>query len=151
MQPPTAGVVASLARCRERGTGPVARALLARVHRLLRMVTTPSPDDNGWPPDTEVPADARRVVVPPFVYVPCGPVRSGDDDLTVDLRETREGQLALLAYTALDRLIECCGAEQPWAVMPTADLEKVREATGFEIVVFDVEIPPEKRRRAEVP
>lgn len=91
------------------------------------------------------------MLVPPFVYVPCAPVRPGEEDLTVDLRRTREGQLALLAYTALDRLVDCCGPDQPWAVMPTADLENVRRATGFDIVVFDVEIPADRRRQAQVP
>ncbi|WP_240670374.1 SAV_915 family protein [Actinoplanes solisilvae] len=97
------------------------------------MVTTPSPSE-----------------VPPIVYVACAPGQAGDPELTVDLRQTRDGQLALLAYTALDRLVDCCGPEQPWAVMPTADLEQIRLATGFELILLDLEIPPEHRRRAEV-
>lgn len=81
-----------------------------------------------------------------MVYVPCAPQGSGAEELTVDLRQTRTGQLALLAYTALDRLIDCCGPEQPWAVMPTADLEHVRLATGFDIILLDLAIPVTHRR-----
>ena len=91
-----------------------------------------------------------QVVVPPVVYVPCAPQRPGDGELIVDLRQTRAGQMALLAYTALDRLIACCGPEQPWAVLPTADLEQIRLATDFDIILLDLEIPVEHRRRAEV-
>jgi hypothetical protein len=114
------------------------------MHTLSRMVTTPSPDE-GRPPSREQPP------VPPIVYVPCAPSRAGDQDLTVDLRQTLDGRLALLAYTALDRLIDCCGPEQPWAVMRTADLEQIRVTSGFEIILLDLEIPPEHRRRAGAP
>jgi hypothetical protein len=109
---------------------------------------------NGWPPeriDGPEPAAPSAVVIPPVVYVPCAPTRPGDGELTVDLRQTRRGQLALLVYSALDRLVDCCGQDQPWTVMATTDLESVRVATGFEIILMDLEIPEEHRRRAEVP
>jgi hypothetical protein len=113
------------------------------------MVTTPSPHESGWPPDHRRPAASHDAVVPPFVYVPCAPEQGGATDLTVDLRQTRDGRLALLAYTALDRLVDCCGAEQPWAVLPTADLERIRVATGFEMILLDLEIPQDHRRHGE--
>jgi hypothetical protein len=84
---------------------------------------------------------------PPVVYVPCSPVAVGDEDLGVDLRPTRDGRLALLVYSALDRLVDYCGDEQPWVVMPTANLEKVRVETNFELILLDVVIPDEFRRR----
>lgn len=85
---------------------------------------------------------------PPVVYVPCSPVAMGDENLSVDLRPARDGRLALLVYSALDRLVDCCGDEQPWVVMPTANLEKVRVETNFELILLDVVIPDEFRRRA---
>jgi hypothetical protein len=85
---------------------------------------------------------------PPVVYVPCSPVAVGDENLSVDLRPTRDGRLALLVYSALDRLVDCCGDEQPWVVMPTANLEKVRVETNFELILLDVVIPDEFRRHA---
>jgi hypothetical protein len=71
-----------------------------------------------------------------------------DEVLSIDLRPTRDGRLALLVYSALDRLVDCCGEEQPWVVMPTANLEKVRVETGFELILLDVVIPDEFRRHA---
>jgi hypothetical protein len=90
---------------------------------------------------------AETVCFPPVVYVPCALLDAGDDSLTVDLRPTRDGRLALLVYSALDRLVNCCGDEQPWAVMPTVSLEKIRTETNFELLLLDVEIPAEFRRR----
>jgi hypothetical protein len=63
-------------------------------------------------------------------------------------RRTADGEVTLLAYTALDRLIACCGENQPWAVLPTAHLEDVRREVPFGAVVFDTEIPEEHRRKA---
>ena len=85
---------------------------------------------------------------PPLVYVPCSPFAMDDDTLIVDLRPTRDCRLALLVYSALDRLVDCCGDEQPWVVMPTGNLEKVRVETEFELILLDVVIPDEFRRRA---
>lgn len=54
-----------------------------------------------------------EITFPPVVYVPCECPPSGDGNITIDLRQTREGQLALLVYSALDRLVMCCGDQQP--------------------------------------
>jgi hypothetical protein len=87
--------------------------------------------------------------LPPYVYVPCSPIRPGDTDLTVDLRRTRTGQVALLVYSALDRLVDCCGEAQAWTVFPATELEKIQEATGFELILLDVRIPEHLRRTGE--
>lgn len=89
---------------------------------------------------------ADKITFPPVVYVPCSPLTPGDEELSVDLRQTREGKLALLAYSALDRLVTCCGEQQPWVVLPTANLEKIREKTEFELILLDIDIPDEFRR-----
>ena len=86
-------------------------------------------------------------VFPPVVYVPCAPTRS-DDELTIDLRPTRDGRMALLVYSAMDRLIAHCGPDQPWTVPLTKDLEQARLATGFDLVLLDLDIPEELRRKA---
>jgi hypothetical protein len=86
-------------------------------------------------------------VFPPVVYVPCAPTQTADE-LTVDLRTTRGGQLALLVYSAMDRLAAHCGPHQPWTVMLTKDLEQLRETTGFTLILLDLDIPPELRRTA---
>jgi hypothetical protein len=84
-------------------------------------------------------------VFPPVVHVPCAPTQS-DDELTIDLRATKDGRLVLLVYSAMDRLIEHCGPAQPWTVMLTKDLEHARLATGFELILLDLDIPEELRR-----
>jgi hypothetical protein len=89
----------------------------------------------------------ENVAFPPVVYVPCSSVGTGDDSLSVDLRPTRDGRSALLVYSALDRLVNCCGDQQPWVVMPTASLERIREETLFELILLDVGIPDEFRRQ----
>lgn len=92
---------------------------------------------------------ADKIDFPPVVYVPCSPRDPGDEELSVDLRRTREGKLALLVYSALDRLVTCCGEQQPWVVLPTADLEEIREKTDFELILLDIEIPEEFRRHGD--
>jgi hypothetical protein len=94
--------------------------------------------------------DATRspaAIFPPVVYVPCAPDQT-PGELTVDLRITRDGRLALLVYSAMDRLIAHCGPAQPWTVMVTKDLEQARLATGFELILLDLDIPQELRRTA---
>jgi hypothetical protein len=84
-------------------------------------------------------------VFPPVVYVPCAPAQA-PEDLTIDLRPTRDGRLALLVYSAMDRLIAHCGPAQPFTVLRTEDLEQVRLATGFELILLDLDIPEQLRR-----
>jgi hypothetical protein len=86
---------------------------------------------------------------PPIVYVPCAPAQSSDEELTIELRQTRDGRLALLVYSAMDRLIAHCGPAQPWTVLATADLEKVRLTSGFDLVLLDLDIPEELRHAGE--
>lgn len=91
-------------------------------------------------------AESAGVIFPPVVYVPCAPVQAGSGEIDVDLRMTRDGRLALLVYSALDRLVTHCGEAQPWTLMRASDLERVRLETGFELVLLDLDIPEELRR-----
>jgi hypothetical protein len=84
---------------------------------------------------------------PPVVYLPCAEEVVDPADARVDMRETRDGRTALLAYSALDRLRQCCGDSQPWLLMPTAGLAKLQAAQPYQLLLLDVEIPIEKRRR----
>lgn len=119
--------------------------------------------DKGGPrpmlrPSTDEALDTERLlrgmadpahVFPPIVYVPCTPAQAGteqrDSEMTIELRQTRDGRLALLVYSAMDRLIAHCGPAQPWTVLASEDLERVRLATGFELVLLDLDIPEELR------
>jgi hypothetical protein len=89
-------------------------------------------------------ADAADPDIPPVVWVPCAPEETGDDDgVSLDLRETPDGRLALLVYSSPDRLLACCGPNQPWVSLQAVELEQVRAETGFSLVLLDVEVPKE--------
>jgi len=88
----------------------------------------------------------QTITFPPVVYVPCERPPAPDGELTVDLRRTRDGQVVLLVYSALDRLVCSCGPRQPWVVMPTASLEHVNQRAPFDMVLLDMDIPEEHRR-----
>jgi hypothetical protein len=90
----------------------------------------------------------EEATFPPMVYVPLSGLPQGEE-VSVDLRPMPDGRLALLVYSALDRLVACCGDQQPWAVMPTASLEQIQAGTGFEVIFLDLKVPDELRRRSE--
>lgn len=88
----------------------------------------------------------RRATIPPIVYLPTAePVTNGL--IKVELRRNTAGKLALLAYTALDRLMDCCGPSQPWALHPTAQLHELSTDQPFEVIYLDVQIPLELRHQ----
>jgi hypothetical protein len=57
--------------------------------------------------------ETETIKFPPVVYVPCSLLNPADDHMSVDLRPARDGRLALLVYSALDRLVTCCGDKPP--------------------------------------
>lgn len=87
---------------------------------------------------------ARRQV-PPVVYLPV----SGVEDRTheVELRPTKDGRVALLAYTALDRLAACCGPHQPWLLYPTDRLPELEQSQPYDVIYLDLSLPEELRRQ----
>jgi hypothetical protein len=96
----------------------------------------------GRPPaGTPIPND-----FPPVVYLPCVEKVSDATQAQVALRRTKDGRIALLAYSALDRLHGCCGEEQPWIVLPTAALDELQKRQPFQLLLLDVVIPEDKRQ-----
>lgn len=85
---------------------------------------------------------------PPVVYLPCVAQVSEPDRAEVEMRTTRDGRVALLAYSALDRLHDCCGREQPWIVMPTPALGGLHATRPFDLLLLDVPIPADRRTAA---
>lgn len=100
-------------------------------------MTTPEEAPEGEP----LPAD-----FPPVVYLPCMEPATDASNARITMRETRDGRVALLAYSALDRLHACCGRNQPWIVMPTTSLDALQQAQPFELLLLDVVIPEDKRQ-----
>ncbi len=85
---------------------------------------------------------------PPILYVPCLRHVQSADDLEVEYRTTRDGRSALLVYSALDRLHRGMGADQPWFVLPTAELQTLYDVEPFDLVLLDVLVPDEARTAA---
>ncbi len=56
-----------------------------------------------------------------------------------------DGQVALLAYTALDRLVDGCGDQQPWLLFETAKLDELRAVKPFDLKYLDVDLPEHLR------
>lgn len=85
---------------------------------------------------------------PPILYIPS--VREVEDpaDLEVQYRRTKDGRTALLVYSALDRLMRCCGDEQPWFVLPTVELQRIWDVSPFDLVLLDLPIPEGERQVA---
>ncbi|PFG34628.1 SAV_915 family protein [Sanguibacter antarcticus] len=91
--------------------------------------------------------DTARRPLPPMLYVPsAGP--SPDGSLLLDFRRIEDGRLALLAYTALDRLHAGCGTHQPWALLATQTLDEINAQQPYDLILLDVSLPAELRRTA---
>lgn len=85
-----------------------------------------------------------RDQVPPAVYLPVADAGSGQT-YEVEMRPTNDGRVALLAYTALDRLADCCGPHQPWVLYPTDRLEELGQSQPYDVIYLDMPIPEEFR------
>lgn len=63
----------------------------------------------------------------------------------MQIRELKDGRLALLAYTALDRLLERCGPNQRWVLVRTPDLGRIKDEQHYDVVILDLEVPAQYR------
>lgn len=77
--------------------------------------------------------------IPPVVYVP---ISSIDEErrAQIDLRQLQNGQLAIAAYSALDRLHRELGSAQPWMLVRIADLERQATSRNISRVLIDPQI-----------
>ncbi|MBX9245611.1 hypothetical protein ICW40_12445 [Actinotalea ferrariae] len=85
---------------------------------------------------------------PPVLYIPCVREVTDPADLEMQYRTTKDGRTAILVYSALDRLLHCCGEDQPWFVLPTAELQRIWDAAPFDLVLLDLVVPEEQRQGA---
>lgn len=92
---------------------------------------------------------------PPVVYVPCRmpdgdePGPGGEVPLEVLMRRTRDGRLALLAYSALDRFHDLAGRGTRWALLTHDGLDEVYARQPFDLLLMDVAVPEEVREDAQ--
>lgn len=83
--------------------------------------------------------------LPPVVYLPCTRTVSDVEEIDVEYRQTQDGRLALLAYTALDRLKDCCGDDQPWFVAPSTLLAELHRGRPYDLLFMDMHVPEDRR------
>lgn len=87
----------------------------------------------------------QRAKVPPMLYLPT--TGRGDGRFAeIEMRRMNDGRTALLAYTAMDRLLDSCGATQPWVLMETAKLGELEQTQPYDVIFLDMELPEEVRR-----
>ncbi|WP_341273182.1 SAV_915 family protein [Herbihabitans rhizosphaerae] len=96
---------------------------------------------------SEALTSSGRVPFPPVVYLPVSAVPEPGGDPEIELRQMSDGRRALLTYSALDRLVNLCGPDQPWVVLATDKLEEIDRWARFDVVLLDVEIPAEHRHQ----
>jgi hypothetical protein len=101
------------------------------------------------PPRFPTPAvvAAAAADAPPVLYLPCDRPPA-DGEVSVQTRVMKDGRVALLAYTALDRLAGHCGSTQPWVLVRTAALDELDRVCPFDVVLLDVAVPHESRTDA---
>lgn len=83
--------------------------------------------------------------LPPIVYVPCVEHVSDIEDVEFAYRRTNDGRMALLAYTALDRLHDRAGEDQPWVLMPAQAMQVLYAEQPWDLLLLDLDIPEEHR------
>ena len=84
-------------------------------------------------------SDAPAVIVPPMLYLPMVDHPEGGQYAVV--RALEDGRTGLLAYTALDRLADKCGTQQPWILVATSELGRIKDVQPFDVVAFDIDVP----------
>ena len=96
-------------------------------------------------PDSPTP---DRKPVPPVLYLPVRPGSSAEEP-EVEMRRLADGRVALLVYTALDRLAACCGPAQPWVLYRTDQLGELGRTSPYDVVATDQPLPREQWHGAE--
>lgn len=81
----------------------------------------------------------------PTAYVPSQRLREGDTEATLELRNTEDGRVAMLAFSSLEQLVGCCGEAQPWVALPLDRVDNLRELSGADVTLWDLELPAELR------
>lgn len=98
--------------------------------------------------DSWITQNARRaqpeVIVPPVLYLPLVDNSDSAGQMAI-VQRLADGRAGLLAYTALDRLAAQCGMQQPWMLLMTSDLGRIKAQQPFDVVAFDLEVPARAR------
>ena len=114
------------------------------------LLTPPEQPETAPPLDDEgsLCPDPDHPFVPPALYLPSTGVPNAQGT-EIELRRLRDGRMALLAYTAVDRLVKCMGPNQPWALFLTENLNDLAEKQPFDVIMLDQRVPQELWRQEE--
>lgn len=82
-------------------------------------------------------------------FVPSQRRYPGEEEVTLELRRTEEGQLAVLAFSSLGVLVAGCGEAQPWVAVPTERLDDLVRLSGADVVLWNVGLDEEQRHDEE--
>ena len=85
-----------------------------------------------------------EVIVPPVLYLPIIDNPDSEGQMAV-VKRLADGRKGLLAYTALDRLADKCGADQPWMLLMTSELGRIKEGQPFDVIAVDIDVPESLR------
>lgn len=91
---------------------------------------------------------SSTTLVPPMLYLPVEELEGGEKRAVV--RNLVDGRACLLAYTALDRLAEKCGANQPWILVSTSNIANLKEIQPFDTLAFDLDVPLALKRDGKI-
>ena len=83
----------------------------------------------------EMSVNTHPDVAPPYLYIPVWLDEEGI--VQISIADGAQKEKILLAYTALDRLLDALGDKQPWAAIPTSKLSTIKEETGYTHLVVD--------------
>ncbi|RZS39230.1 hypothetical protein EV193_104446 [Herbihabitans rhizosphaerae] len=89
--------------------------------------------------------------MPYEVLLATQPGRSAEQRVMLELRESVNDQLAVLAYSSVQRLVECCGRGQSWITVPARELPRLKRIAGFKAVLLDVPLPLDARHPDALP
>lgn len=74
------------------------------------------------------------------VYIASQPL--ANPDATLEMRETDDGQLAVMVYSSLETLVAGAGPQQPWIAVSRERVDELVRLSGADGVLLDTVIPP---------
>lgn len=85
--------------------------------------------------------------LPNALFLPTAKKPKNFGSVEIELRKTTDGKMALVAFSSVQRLVECCGPHQPWALVKSEHLGKVYQAQPYDMILLDSDLPEELRHR----
>lgn len=85
--------------------------------------------------------------LPNALFLPTAKTPKNFGSAEIELRKTTDGKMALVAFSSVQRLVECCGPHQPWALVKSEHLGRVYQTQPYDMILLDSDLPKELRHR----